>query len=103
MLNTIVDNVDWTDKQKKELIAILGKLMSECSEECWSAAWLLGTEKQLPSLVDQVLDTRESATWGHGMIDYETALSLRGLKNILGNWVVYNFESDSYSLNSPLL
>ena len=75
---------------------MLGTLMSECSEVCWSAGWLSGTEKQLPPLVEEVLITKKPIKWGHGIIDYETAVTLGGLKNILGNWVTYSLDESNY-------
>jgi hypothetical protein len=59
--------------------------MSEISEECWCAGWLIGTEDRLWETVNG-----GRRDWGHGDISEQTVADLRELSDLAGGWIRYD-------------
>jgi hypothetical protein len=56
--------------------------MSEISQRCWSAEWLLGTEYHLWQAV-----VEGPYMWGQNMISQEDVDTLKMLSEISGGWI----------------
>jgi hypothetical protein len=74
----------------ERLIAELGRLMSDCSEDCHYAGWLGDTEYLVPELCRRALETAEPQPWGHGKVSPQLAARMTAIAKELGHWVVLN-------------
>jgi hypothetical protein len=101
MADTILNQVSLSSEQRNLLTEVLGQVMSDCSQSCWHAGWLLDTEKEVPILVERVVKTQQPEDWGHGVIDLPTAMTLKGLSLLLGHWAAYDAEKDRYIAYTP--
>lgn len=79
-----------TDARREALIIELGEAMSEVSEECYCAGWLIDTETIVPALCREALATGAPQRWGMGRIDVETAARLVAMADELGCWVTWS-------------
>jgi hypothetical protein len=68
----------------------LADVMSEISEYCWFASWLIGTEYRLWHFMTNPDDVEE---WGNYPIPAEQREQLRALSTSIGGWIVWR-ESD---------
>lgn len=66
--------------------ARLAQLMSDTSEECWCAGWLIGTEYRL---WEAITDPEDHRAWGQDKIDDETVEHLRKLSKAVDGWIRY--------------
>lgn len=69
-----------------ELLQHLGRLMSDVSEDCWSAGWMTGTEEIVPILARESVNTGMSAYWGECKISVDLAKRLCRIADWLGCW-----------------
>lgn len=65
--------------------ALLRQLMSDISEDCWCAGWLVGTEHDLWRLAGQ-----GGGAWGQGSVSAEQAVTLLQLAAALQEWPTYD-------------
>lgn len=66
---------------RKTARSILWQLMSDLSEDCWCAGWMVGTERDLWRLA-----VAGGGTWGQGSVSQEQALTLLRLAYALNEW-----------------
>jgi len=71
---------------KNSLTYGLSALMSDISEECWCAGWLIGTQDTLPGLCWLAYRTNTPQHWGMGLIAPDEAKTLIDLAEIAGSW-----------------
>ena len=88
-----------TENARQNLTHELGELMSELSEKCFYARWLVGTENILPEICNLVIKSQESERWGQFEVTVEEAKKLCKIANRLGHWVNFNM---SLAKNAPL-
>ncbi len=87
----------WIDRIDTEVsIDILGDLMSNISEECYSASWYVGSEYIIPALCEKALKIGRPRPWAHGEISPEMASLLVALSEKIGSWVTLNENVDGY-------
>jgi len=86
---SILSDISLTGEQREALTQVLGYIMSACSEACYHAGWLDGTQDELPVVAERVLTTQQPQPWGHGLIDFPTALTLKSLSLLLGHWATF--------------
>lgn len=89
------------ETQLRELIPVLGREMSDISEDCYCAGWLVGTEYIVPELCRRAMATGEVQHWGHGEVTPERASGLMKLASLIGGWVDYDLNSGGYKLFEP--
>lgn len=70
-----------------EMLQHLGRLMSDVSEDCWSAGWLRGTEEIVPMLARESVNACMPTYWGEGKISVDLARRLCRIADWLGCWV----------------
>lgn len=63
----------------------LMNLMSEISERCWNAGWLMHTEFVLWKAVQE-----GPIHWGHGTITAEDIARLKQLADLTDGWIVWD-------------
>ena len=68
----------------------LRELMSEVSQDCWCAGWMIGTERVLFDIV--FVDS--SRTWGLAPVDPKKVDLMREVATFWDIWVVSHEESD---------
>jgi len=68
------------------LVQLLGREMSDLSEECWAAGWLGGTELHLPELCRRAVASGTQQRWGGDFIPLARARALVYLAELLGCW-----------------
>ena len=71
---------------RQAALQLLGKEMSDISEDCYCAGWLGGTEYLVPELCRRALATGQMQFWGHGEVTPERARGLLLLANAAGSW-----------------
>ena len=92
----------WIDKIEKEiLLEMLGDLMSNISEECYSSGWQEGTEYIVPALCIKANNLGRREPWAHGEITPEMAELLLTLANKVGGWASYDEVIDGYKIINP--
>ena len=67
----------------------LADTMSEISQFCWFAIWLIGTEYRLWLFMN---DTGDDEPWGNYSIPAEYRERLKQLSDATGGWVYWNDE-----------
>ena len=78
-------------------IQALGNLMSDISERCYCAGWMIGTEDAIGELVDEALVTGQDARSGFWYISLYEARLLKMLHDYVGGWVTLG-EDAGYTL-----
>src|SRR6266540_3763096 len=74
------------DATRHAVLQLLGKAMSDISEDCWSAGWLGGTESDVPELCRRAVESGQPQRWGGGTVTPEKALGLMYLAEQIGCW-----------------
>jgi hypothetical protein len=74
------------DVTRRALLQLLGKAMSDISEECYCADWVGGTEYFVPELCRRAITTGQTQFWGHGEVTPELARGLIALAELIGSW-----------------
>jgi hypothetical protein len=93
---------NWIEKVDKEiLLEILGDLMSNISEDCYSAEWYEGSEYIIPALCVKASKLGRSRPWAHGEVSLSTASLLISISNRLGGWANISAGNDGYVLFNP--
>ena len=64
---------------------LLGEMMSEISERCWYAGWMLSAEYVLWQAV-----VEGPASWGHGTISEADIATLKALWEEAGGWIMFD-------------
>lgn len=75
--------------------------MSDVSEECYYAGWMLGTEYVVPELCRRALDSGEPQPWGDGEVTPEQARELTELADRLGSWADLEEQGIGYVQHDP--
>lgn len=75
---------DVRDRGDNSPAAILAEFMSDLSEDCYCAGWLIGTEFVLWSLANS-----GGGPWGIGTVTAEDAARLLALAAEAGGWVMW--------------
>jgi len=70
----------------------LADAMSEVSEYCWFAGWLVDTEYHLWRFV---IDPSDQTIWGNYPVSLETREQLRRLSDAIGGWIHWSAGEDS--------
>jgi hypothetical protein len=93
---------EWIEKIEVDiLMEILGDLMSNISEECYSAGWYQGSEYIIPALCEKALNTQMPKPWARGEVTPEMASLLVSLAGKIGGWVSPNKKGDGYKIFNP--
>lgn len=93
---------EWIEKIDHEiLIDILGDLMSNVSEECYSASWYSGSEYIIPALCIKAEKIGTPRPWAQGELTPEMASLLLALAKKIGSWVNLNEDSNGYIAFNP--
>jgi|GEM_PF-1742864 len=74
----------------------LGQLMSDLSEDCYCAGWLIGTEYLVPELCRRAIETGAPQYWGHGEVSPEQARRLQDIADSVGHWANLDDEAKNY-------
>jgi hypothetical protein len=61
-------------------------LMSDISEDCWCAGWMMGTEYVL---WDMAANPAGSLDWGQSTVDPRQLADLREMSQEIGGWIVW--------------
>lgn len=64
---------------------LLGERMSDISERCWYAGWMLGTEYTLWQAV-----VEGPMAWGHDVITEEDIAVLKALADQADGWIMFD-------------
>jgi hypothetical protein len=73
---------------RQQAMDYLGQIMSDNSEKCYFAGWLIGLEEELPYACMDILDGMDRAGLGQwGLISVQDAMLMTALANALGHWV----------------
>lgn len=75
--------------------------MSDVTEDCYYAGWLVGAEYIVPELCRRALESGRTQKWGHGEVTPERARGLTYLADQLGCWVNYDLSSNEYVSHDP--
>ena len=67
--------------------AALAALISEISEECWCAGWLIDCEHSLWSMAQEPASDHQ---WGIGTVEAKDLVKLRALAIRCGGWVTWD-------------
>ncbi|HET6575988.1 MAG TPA: hypothetical protein VFG68_20475 [Fimbriiglobus sp.] len=89
------------DATRHSLLQLLGKAMSDISEECYYAGWLGGTEYFVPELCRRALESGRPQLWGHGEVTPEEARGLTYLADRLGYWADLDDAATGYVPHQP--
>lgn len=93
---------DWIEKVDTEvLIDILGDLMSNASEECYSAGWYEGSEYIIPALCIKAVKMGTPRPWAQGEVSPEMASLLIAISDKIGCWVTLNESANGYIKFNP--
>ncbi len=93
---------EWIEKIDREiLIDMLGDLMSNVSEECYSAGWYDGSEYLIPALCEKALKIGTPRPWAHGEVTPENASLLVAISERIGSWVNLNESGNEYVAFDP--
>lgn len=68
------------------LVQLLGREMSDLSEECWAAGWVSDTQLSVPELCRRAVETGTPQRWGSTLVPLERARALVYLAELLGCW-----------------
>ena len=79
----------------------LGRAMSDVSERCYCAGWLIGTEYQLPELCRRITLTKKPHPWGYSEVTVHEASNLQMLVQEVGSWVNLVEDASGYVLFNP--
>jgi len=71
----------------------LADTMSEISEFCWFAGWLIGTEYRLWRFMT---DPSDDEPWGNYPIPAEYRQRLQQLSDVAGGWIYWNDEPSEH-------
>ena len=94
--------MNWLEKlDKHDKIQLLGELMSSCSEDCYHADWLEGTEYIIPELTRRIMIHGHSLKWGQGYLGRGLAEILQKVADSLGGWVNLDEAGKEYVFSSP--
>lgn len=77
------------------LTQALGQMMSDVSEEQYSAGWMMGLEEELPSCIRH---RRETCTY---LVDRELANLMQTIADALGHWAALSDDGDYYVPHVP--
>lgn len=77
------------ERTRHALLQLLGKAMSDISEECFYAGWLGGTEDEVPELCRRAIETDQPQVWGQGTITPDQAIGLNYIAEQLGYWAIW--------------
>lgn len=82
-----------------DLIVLLGQLMSEASEQCWCAGWLMGTEELLPAACRDIVAGNvkfepNKFVFGYETLPFDDAQLMCSIADQLGHWV--DFDNKPY-------
>lgn len=80
---------------------VLGRLMSDLSETCWSAGWLEGTEYLVPELCRRAVERDEPQPWGQGEVAPALAKALAVLAGELRHWANLDARGAGYVAFDP--
>lgn len=69
---------------------ILGRMMSEISERCWTAGWISGAEDDLPPLIAMAAASRETQGWGQSLVWPDESDIMIALVASMGHWATLN-------------
>lgn len=78
------------------LVQILGREMSDLSEECWYAGWIENTEYCVPELCRRAVARGEPQPWGHGEVTAARARGIVALAEWLGSWATLDEAGKAY-------
>jgi len=81
------------ERTRKALIIALGQMMSNVSENCWCAGWLVDLEEELPILCEKALKTKQPQRFGRDHITVGDAEIITALVDLLGHWVILDSGS----------
>jgi hypothetical protein len=90
-----------TDATRNAVLQLLGAAMSDISEECWCAGWLLGSEYYIPELCRRAVDSGHPQRWGPGEVTMVQALGLVYLAEQLGCWAALDSVGVGYVAHQP--
>src|SRR5437762_13129857 len=74
------------DATRHSLLQLLGKAMSDISEDCYHAGWMDGAEYIVPEWCRRAVATGRPQFWGMGEVKPERAIGLIWLAGQLGSW-----------------
>jgi hypothetical protein len=89
------------DATRHALLQLLGNAISDISEECYCAGWMIGTEYFVPELCRRAEATGQTQFWGHGEVTPEQARGLVALAEIVGSWANLNQAGVRYVPHNP--
>lgn len=89
------------EQTRNSLIQQLGTAMSDVSEACYCAAWLVGTEDLLPELCRRAIKSGQPQRWGHGQVTPAVARGLWLLAEQAGAWADLDPQGAGYVAHHP--
>lgn len=89
------------DATRHAVLQLLGRAMSDVSEECWYAGWVGDAEYLIPELCRRVVEAGRPLLWGRGTVTPETALGLMYLAERLGCWANWEKAGAAYAPHQP--
>jgi hypothetical protein len=89
------------DATRHSVLQLLGKAMSDISEDCWSAGWLGGTEYDVPELCRRAVESDVPQRWGGDVITPERARGLLYLAEQIGSWADLDEAGVAYVPHQP--
>lgn len=72
---------------REDLISDLGVMMSDISEKCYCASWLIDAEYYIPALCERAIFSEESQPWGQDEVTVEEAVKMTKIVDQLHCWV----------------
>jgi hypothetical protein len=76
--------------------------MSEISENCYCASWLIGLEYTLWSILTRAPEDTYPVQWGQEDINLTEAADLKRLSEECGGWIVWDNEVSNPGAGFPL-
>ena len=83
------------------LLQVLGREMSDISEDAYCAGWLGGTEYFVPELCRRAVESGRPQYWGHWAVTPEYARGLVYIAEQIGCWADSDHQSEYYMPHQP--
>src|SRR3954462_11666022 len=84
------------ESTRSALVQLLGRALSDVSEECYHSGWLGGNEYFVPELCRRAIATGQTQYWGHGQVTPEQARGLTFLAEQIGAWADLDEPGSGY-------